>query len=100
MEKQQEELREMMQALEKDKEMEASEKQKLEEEILAKAQEVEKMQQSVEEKEQEAIRLQEEINEANLQMQVRMRSGFIHNNTVAKYLRITDKLRNGYDLLF
>ena len=72
MERQQEELKEMMATLERDKEMEASEKARLEEEILAKAQEVEKMAMSVEEKEQEAIRLQQEIHEANLQMQVNL----------------------------
>ena len=72
MEKQQDELREMMLALEKDKEMEAGERQKLEEEILAKSQEIEKIQLTVEEKEQEAVRLQEEMNEANLQMQVKI----------------------------
>ena len=72
MEKQQNELREMMLALEKDKEMETSEKQKLEEQILEKSQEIEQMQLTVEEREQEAVRLQEEMNEANLQMQVRI----------------------------
>ena len=60
----------MMLALERDKDLEASEKQRLEEEILAKAEEIQQMQTDVDEKEQETHRLQEEINEANLQMQV------------------------------
>ena len=60
----------MMLALERDKDLEASEKQRLEEEILAKAEEIQQMQTDVDEKEQETLRLQEEINEANLQMQV------------------------------
>ena len=59
-----------MLALERDKDLEASEKQRLEEEILAKAEEIQQMQTDVDEKEQETLRLQEEINEANLQMQV------------------------------
>ena len=70
MEKHQDELKEMMLALERDKDLEASEKQRLEEEILAKAEEIQQMQTDVDEKEQETLRLQEEINEANLQMQV------------------------------
>ena len=61
----------MMLALERDKDLEASEKQRLEEEILAKAEEIQQMQTDVDEKEQETLRLQEEINEANLQMQVK-----------------------------
>ena len=89
MEKQQEELREMMLALEKDKKMEASERQNLEEQISEKAQEIEQIRVTVEKKEQEAIRLQEEMNEANLQLQVKM---FIYIET-NHMLRIGVKIK-------
>ena len=76
-----------MLALERDKDLEASEKQRLEEEILAKAEEIQQMQTDVDEKEQETLRLQEEINEANLQMQV-------PDLDMIKATRISDTLYN------